>query len=88
MGTDQDLTGTIWRKSSYSGDTGGQCVECTPLGTATWRKSSYSGDTGGDCVEVADLRPHLAVRDSKDPDGPVLLFPASTWTRFVESLSL
>ncbi|ORT59450.1 DUF397 domain-containing protein [Streptomyces sp. CB03238] len=37
---------------------------------AQWRKSRYSGDTGGDCVEVADLDPHIAVRDSKRPDGP------------------
>ena len=53
MGTSQDLTGARWRKSSYSGDTGGDCVECAPLGAAAWRKSSYSGDTGGECVEVA-----------------------------------
>ncbi|MGX6740994.1 DUF397 domain-containing protein [Streptomyces xantholiticus] len=43
-----------------------------PLGAAAWRKSSYSGDTGGQCVEVADLAPHVAVRDSKNPDGPAL----------------
>ncbi|MFE0737942.1 DUF397 domain-containing protein [Streptomyces sp. NPDC058855] len=59
MGTDQNLTGARWRKSSYSSDTGGNCVECAPLGTAAWRKSSYSSDTGGDCVEVADLAAHV-----------------------------
>lgn len=86
MGTNPDLTGAIWRKSSYSGDTGGDCVECTPLGTASWRKSSYSGDTGGQCVEVAPLTPHTAVRDSKHQTGPALLFPAAAWSAFVESV--
>ena len=38
---------------------------------AIWRKSSYSGSNGGGCVEVADNLPGLvAVRDSKDPNGP------------------
>ncbi|MBD2893106.1 hypothetical protein amrb99_20270 [Actinomadura sp. RB99] len=43
------------------------------LTTATWRKSSRSGSTGGECVEVADLAGVVAVRDSKDPDGPKLV---------------
>ncbi|MFB4285980.1 DUF397 domain-containing protein [Nonomuraea sp. MTCD27] len=48
----------------------------------TWSKSSFSGQ-GDNCVEVADL-PHggRAVRDSKDPDGPVLKFTASEWEAF------
>lgn len=78
-----DPTSTTWRKSSYSGDTGGDCVECAPLGTATWRKSSYSGDTGGQCVEVADLAPHIAVRDSKQPTGPHVTFSPTAWTDFI-----
>ena len=44
-----DLTGVSWRKSSYSGSNGGDCVEVAEV----WRKSSYSGSNGGDCVEVA-----------------------------------
>ncbi|MFL4905080.1 DUF397 domain-containing protein [Streptomyces sp. MMS24-I2-30] len=83
MGMTLNLTGTEWRKSSYSGDNGGACVECAPLGTATWRKSSYSGDTGGQCVEVADLTPHIAVRDSKHPGGPHVLFSAGAWGEFL-----
>ncbi|WP_251093880.1 DUF397 domain-containing protein [Streptomyces sp. Caat 7-52] len=85
METNRHLTGATWRKSSYSGDTGGQCVECAPLGTATWRKSSYSGSNGGECVEVSDLDPHIAVRDSKNP-APALLFPATAWSAFMESV--
>jgi hypothetical protein len=46
-----------------------------------WRRSSRSG---GDCVEVASIQGVLAmVRDSKDPSGPVLAFPASSWTSFL-----
>ncbi|MER6531913.1 DUF397 domain-containing protein, partial [Streptomyces sp. NPDC001508] len=65
----QQLSSMTWRKSSHSGNTGGQCVECAALGTVAWRKSSYSGNTGGDCVEVADLNALVAVRDSKNPDA-------------------
>ncbi|MEU4821661.1 DUF397 domain-containing protein [Actinomadura citrea] len=40
---------------------------------ATWRKSSYSGSNAAECVELAELPGAVAVRDSKDQDGPVLL---------------
>ncbi|MEU9829660.1 DUF397 domain-containing protein [Micromonospora chersina] len=51
---------------------------------ARWRKSTRSGGNGGDCVEVADnLAGVVAVRDSKDPAGPVLTFDPAAWTRFV-----
>ncbi|MFI0482738.1 DUF397 domain-containing protein [Actinomadura sp. 9N215] len=44
-----------------------------------WRKSSYSGVQEGNCVEVADLTPLVAVRDSKNPDGPKLTLNTTTW---------
>ena len=48
-----------------------------------WRTSSHS-DGGGACVEVASIEGVLAmVRDSKDPAGPVLSFPASAWVTFL-----
>ncbi|MCL7456242.1 DUF397 domain-containing protein [Micromonospora sp. MSM11] len=54
---------------------------------ARWRKSSRSGDNNGACIEVADNIPGLvAVRDSKDPAGPALAFPASAWTNFVRGI--
>ncbi|MEX2974401.1 DUF397 domain-containing protein [Streptomyces sp. C184] len=57
------------------------------LSTARWRRSSYSNSNGGECVEVADDYPGLVpVRDSKNPDGPALLIPATAWTTFVNSL--
>ncbi|MET9542127.1 DUF397 domain-containing protein [Streptomyces sp. NPDC006553] len=61
MGTDQNLTG------------------------ARWRKSSYSGDTGGNCIEVADLTAHIAVRDSKNPEGPAFLATPAAFTAFVSA---
>lgn len=52
--------------------------------TIRWRKSSYSGASNGDCVEVGEGLPGLTpVRDSKDPQGPALTFPASAWTAFL-----
>jgi Domain of unknown function (DUF397) len=51
-----------------------------------WRKSRRSNN-GGNCVEVAtNLLQHTGkvhVRDSKDPDGPVLTFTKSEWRAFV-----
>ncbi|MEU9256060.1 DUF397 domain-containing protein [Streptomyces sp. NPDC048270] len=87
MGTSQDLTGARWRKSSFSGNTGGDCVECAPLDGAAWQKSSYSGDTGGQCVEVAATPRLVAVRDSKNPDGPVFTVGAVAFRAFVGGLS-
>ncbi len=43
---------------------------------ARWRTSSYSGDNGGNCVEVRTAVPAIAIRDSKNPAGPVLAFTA------------
>lgn len=53
------------------------------LNRADWRKSSFSGNNGGACVEVArNLPGFVAVRDSKDPDGPALVFTRADWAAF------
>ncbi|MFG1800242.1 DUF397 domain-containing protein [Micromonospora carbonacea] len=55
------------------------------LSSARWKKSTRSGTSGGDCVEVAaNLTDVVAVRDSKDPSGPVLAFTPQTWRTFIE----
>ncbi|KAA6220889.1 DUF397 domain-containing protein [Streptomyces albofaciens JCM 4342] len=52
-----------------------------------WRKSSHSNGGDGNCVEVADGFPEVVpVRDSKDPDGPVLIFTHEVWGAFVGGL--
>ncbi|MEU2793919.1 DUF397 domain-containing protein [Streptomyces sp. NPDC007100] len=57
------------------------------LSTARWRKSSYSNANGGNCVEIAENVPGaIPVRDSKTPHGPVLTFPAASWTAFIAVL--
>lgn len=83
-----DLTNADWRKSSYSGSTGGDCVECTVTGGADWRTSSYSGNTGGCCVEVAATPTcgSVPVRDSKNPTGPAIVLGAHAWQAFVDGL--
>ncbi len=49
----------------------------------TWTKSSFSGNNGN-CVEIAPLSDgSLAVRDSKNADGPALWFTAQGWSAFV-----
>ena len=53
---------------------------------ATWRKSTYSNGSGGNCVEVADLPSGRAVRDSKQPDGPILVFTREGWQAFVQGI--
>ncbi|MFI9647750.1 DUF397 domain-containing protein [Streptomyces sp. NPDC052040] len=73
-----------WRKSSYSSDQGGNCVECAALGGLAWRKSSYSSDQGGECVEIAEAPcATVAVRDSKNPAGPALSLAPSSFSAFV-----
>jgi hypothetical protein len=49
------------------------------ISKAAWRKSSYSGGAQS-CIEVADGLPGtVAVRDSKDPDGPALILTPAVW---------
>ena len=50
----------------------------------SWRKSTFSGGTNaGDCVEVAFTATTIAIRDSKNPDGPHLEFPHPHWHQFL-----
>ncbi|NVI86721.1 DUF397 domain-containing protein [Actinomadura sp. BRA 177] len=72
-----------WRRSTHNGPNGGNCVELAGL---SWHKSSRSTSSGGNCVELADVAGALvAVRDSKDPDGPVLLLTRAALRTAVQS---
>lgn len=83
-----DLAGARWRKSSRSGsESGSDCVEVA-LVTAGWRKSTFStGEAGSNCIEVAFVGPAAALRDSKNPDGPALVVPVSTFQRCIDAVS-
>lgn len=57
------------------------------LRDAVWRKSSRSGSNGGNCVELAALPGAVGVRDSKNPDGPVLLLSRTALREAVRAAS-
>lgn len=57
-------------------------MNASDLGTVIWRKSTRSG-VNGNCVEVVILKDAVAVRDSKDPTGPALIFTPEEWTAFI-----
>jgi hypothetical protein len=50
---------------------------------AVWRKSSRSDMSGPNCVEVATVGGTVAVRDSKNPHGPALMFSREAWQAFL-----
>lgn len=56
------------------------------LSRARWRKSSFSGGGGSNCVEVTGAGQAIAVRDSKDAVGPVLVFGQGAWRQFAANL--
>ncbi|MFG2330086.1 DUF397 domain-containing protein [Streptomyces sp. NPDC048604] len=68
-----------WFKSSYSDDSGGNCVEVA----FDWRNSSYSDSSGGSCVEVATCPHSVHLRDSKVPHGPTFAVASDAWSAFV-----
>ncbi len=49
---------------------------------AKWFKSTKSANNG-QCVEVAFVDGQVAVRDSKNPSGPALVFSVAEWSAFV-----
>ncbi|MEW2355981.1 DUF397 domain-containing protein [Spirillospora sp. NPDC029432] len=64
-------------------------VRATSAGVAglKWRKSTYSGDPSiGTCVEVAAMDGSRAVRDSKNPTGPMLTFSVSELRTLITSI--
>ncbi|HSZ29200.1 MAG TPA: DUF397 domain-containing protein [Pseudonocardiaceae bacterium] len=78
MMTPPEPDSIIWHTSSYS-TTHGDCVQ------VGWRTSSYSTNEGA-CVEVAPAPERVLVRDSKNPDGPVLALPTPAWRAFLTTV--
>ncbi len=61
-------------------------MKATELLGAVWEKSRWSNGQAN-CVEVARNLPGIvAVRDSKDPAGPALVFTPSEWSAFVQGV--
>ncbi len=59
----------------------------TSLSRAVWHKSTFSNGSGGDCVEIASNLPGIvAVRDSKDREGPKLTVSDQAWSAFVQAI--
>ncbi|MFJ7769146.1 DUF397 domain-containing protein [Streptomyces sp. NPDC097107] len=57
------------------------------LSNAVWRKSSYTNGEGGNCVEIAEGFPAvMPVRDSKRPQGPVIVVATKGWASFVAAV--
>jgi len=57
------------------------------LGT-TWVTSSRSGPTGGNCVQMAVLPDGgIAVRNSRHPQGPALIFTSAEWNAFIHGVA-
>ncbi|MEC3995138.1 DUF397 domain-containing protein [Actinacidiphila sp. DG2A-62] len=65
-------------------------IAAPDLRGAAWKKSSYSGNNQSQCVEVADVIATfggVGVRDSKNPDGPALLFPQQAFADFLAEVA-
>jgi Domain of unknown function (DUF397) len=59
-------------------------MDASTLTGATWIRSRRSGPTGGNCVEVAFLvGGQIAMRNSRHPQGPALIFTRSEWDAFL-----
>ncbi|MFA1546616.1 DUF397 domain-containing protein [Actinomadura chokoriensis] len=63
-------------------------IPTSDLSAVNWRKASRSDHHGGDCVEVAGVAQVVAVRDSKDPDGPKLAFTSADWRAFTRRVTV
>lgn len=58
-------------------------ISASRIANADWRKSSVSGQMGN-CVEVAMLGTGaVAVRNSRHPAGPALVFTPAEWSAFL-----
>jgi hypothetical protein len=59
----------------------------TDVSPTRWRKSTHSATGNDTCIEVAGLPGTVAVRDSTDPNGPMLTFTPPEWKAFTQRLA-
>ena len=60
-------------------------VRASLLPGAIWLKSSFSNPSGN-CVEAAQVADGVAVRNSRFPDGPALVFTGPEWKEFLRGV--
>jgi hypothetical protein len=63
-------------------NTGKIVLSDTERASLTWVKALYSG-SNGQCVEIASSAGKIAIRDSKDPDGPILVYTTGEFKAFL-----
>jgi hypothetical protein len=84
-----DLSRAVWRKSSYSNGSGGSCVE---IATIPPNSTHLGGQAGTEITapvgQADDGGCIVAVRDSKDRQGPVLVFSPADWQAFAAAVKV
>ncbi|GAA4781796.1 DUF397 domain-containing protein [Streptomyces ziwulingensis] len=58
-------------------------ISAGELAGACWIKASRS-DGVGECVELAEVGENVALRNSRDPEGPALIFTRSELSAFID----
>ncbi|GAA2606634.1 DUF397 domain-containing protein [Actinomadura fulvescens] len=84
-----NVTFSEWRKSRYSDHYGGDCVE---LAEVRWPNNSHHDGRGNASVEIAgaqagSVTTAIAIRDSKDPNGPKLIFTRAALVTAIDAIS-
>src|SRR5262249_20597974 len=71
------------RRMGWHGMSGKITLSDSERSNLAWRKAQRS-TANGQCVELASAVGNIAIRDSKDPDGPVLVYTSAEFSAFLE----